>query len=258
MARTSRCSVWGKRRKSQSSRSSRPTRRATLRKQLNLDGGFRACCEKLALAMVLACAPVGGFAQASAKPSRFIVPFPPGGGNDRSPPRSAEASAAIATQVIVDNRRDAGGTIGAEAAARSPPRLHDVSRGCRDNTASIPTFARKFRTCTQGFQRSKPDCVGAPAGRRASVASAKSIKDLVALAQALPARSTTHRTAPAALSHLAVDLFDMMTGVKMTHIAYKVSRLRSPTFGGRSAGDVFGARSRCCLRGNPDGSARSR
>lgn len=57
-----------------------------------------------------------------AKALRLIVPFPPGGGNDTIARLvGAKLSQSLGQQVIVDNRPGAGGTIGAELAAKSPP-----------------------------------------------------------------------------------------------------------------------------------------
>src|SRR6476620_7947806 len=57
-----------------------------------------------------------------ARPIRYIVPFPPGGGTDAFArilsPRLGEY---LGQQVIVDNRAGAQGNIGTAAAAKSPP-----------------------------------------------------------------------------------------------------------------------------------------
>jgi tripartite-type tricarboxylate transporter receptor subunit TctC len=53
---------------------------------------------------------------------RFIVPFPPGGGVDLVIRAAAQQlSSQWGTQVIVENRAGAGGTIGTEAVSRAPP-----------------------------------------------------------------------------------------------------------------------------------------
>ena len=57
-----------------------------------------------------------------AKPIRFIAPFAPGGGTDFIGRVAAQKlSEALKQQVIVENRPGAGGTLGAEQGAKSPP-----------------------------------------------------------------------------------------------------------------------------------------
>jgi len=71
-------------------------------------------------ALLAACASTAAVAQTyPLKTIRWIVPFPPGGGNDTIARLVAQKlTASIGQQVIVDNRPGAGGTIGAEAAAK--------------------------------------------------------------------------------------------------------------------------------------------
>src|SRR3954466_6647233 len=56
------------------------------------------------------------------RPIRFIVPFPPGGGNDTMARTIGnKLAAALGQQFVVDNRPGAGGIIGAETAAHAAP-----------------------------------------------------------------------------------------------------------------------------------------
>src|SRR6266571_7123706 len=65
---------------------------------------------------------VGAFAQYPAKPIRLVVPFPAGESVDATARLVGQSwSAALGQQILVDNRGGAGGTIGSEAVARSPP-----------------------------------------------------------------------------------------------------------------------------------------
>src|SRR5258708_5858841 len=82
----------------------------------------------LAVRTLIALLPGVGFTtavQAQSYPShlvRFIVPFPPGGGVDLVIRAAAqELSSKWGTQVIVENRPGAGGTIGTDAAFRAAP-----------------------------------------------------------------------------------------------------------------------------------------
>ena len=80
----------------------------------------------IACAWGLASVPTQTSAQTAAKfpekAIRFVVPFPPGGGNDilarAIAPRLSEA---FGQSVVVDNRAGAGGNIGAEFVAKSAP-----------------------------------------------------------------------------------------------------------------------------------------
>src|SRR5918995_7404273 len=57
-----------------------------------------------------------------ARPIRFILPFPPGGGTDILGRMIAERlSAHLGQPVVAENRGGAGGNVGTEAAAKSAP-----------------------------------------------------------------------------------------------------------------------------------------
>lgn len=62
-----------------------------------------------------------------ARPVRMIVPYAPGGGSDVVGRSVAEAMApALGGTVVVENRAGAGGTIGADLVAKSPPDGHTI------------------------------------------------------------------------------------------------------------------------------------
>jgi tripartite-type tricarboxylate transporter receptor subunit TctC len=72
------------------------------------------------------------------KPVRFIVPLAAGGGTDFLARLVGEyLSRSFGQQVLVENRTGAGGTIGTEAAAKSPPDGYTVLIS-NDNMASAP------------------------------------------------------------------------------------------------------------------------
>jgi tripartite-type tricarboxylate transporter receptor subunit TctC len=72
------------------------------------------------------------------KPIRFIVPLAAGGGTDFLARLVGEyLSRSLSHQVLVENRTGAGGTIGTEAAAKSPPDGYTVLIS-NDNLASAP------------------------------------------------------------------------------------------------------------------------
>src|SRR5438132_13002641 len=57
-----------------------------------------------------------------ARPIRFIMPYPLGGTIDMSGRLVAQhAGETLGQQIVIDNRTGAGGTLGTETAAKSPP-----------------------------------------------------------------------------------------------------------------------------------------
>ena len=74
------------------------------------------------------------------RPVRFIVPFPPGGGNDYAARVVAGyMSRVIGQQVFVENKSGAGGLIGIETAAKSSPDGYTVLI-TTDALASLPAI----------------------------------------------------------------------------------------------------------------------
>src|ERR1043166_7227230 len=64
------------------------------------------------------------------RPIRFIMPYPAGGTIDMSGRIVAQQLGdALGQQVVVDNRTGAGGTLGTEIAAKSPPDGYTIVMG---------------------------------------------------------------------------------------------------------------------------------
>src|SRR4051812_19045091 len=78
---------------------------------------------KFAVELALAAFALASHAQTyPAKTVRFIIPFPPGGPTDiMGRLASQRLTEAWGVQVVADNRAGAGGNIGAELCAKSPP-----------------------------------------------------------------------------------------------------------------------------------------
>src|SRR5918997_2511092 len=87
------------------------------------------------------------FAQSyPAKPVKLIVPFPPGGNTDIVGRLIAQKlSDSIGQQVYVENRGGAGGTIGAEAAAKSPADGYTLFFATTGTLASAPSLQPGLR-----------------------------------------------------------------------------------------------------------------
>src|ERR1700693_1016799 len=121
------------------------------------------------------------------RPIRFIVPFPPGGGNDIVGRIVAQKLAdGLGQSVVVDNRGGAGGTIGTDLTAKAPPDGHTIlinNISLAVNATLIPKLP---------YDTLKDLAPVTLVGRQPNIVvvhpsvPAKSIRDLLALAKAKP------------------------------------------------------------------------
>jgi tripartite-type tricarboxylate transporter receptor subunit TctC len=158
-----------------------------------------------------------------AKPIRLIVPFPPGGGNDTIARLMGQKLApALGQQVLVDNRPGAGGTIGAELAAKSPPDGYTLflagvaSHGINPNLRKQLPYDPVRDFSGVSLIASAPLLVVVHPSLPAT-----SVKQLVALAKAKPGAINFASNGTGGSSHLAAELFMMTTGTTLVHIPYK-------------------------------------
>jgi tripartite-type tricarboxylate transporter receptor subunit TctC len=179
--------------------------------------------ESLFAAALLMVASGAAYAQTwPSKPIRWIVGFPPGGGADvLSRMLSPKISESLGQQIIIDNRGGAGGNIGAEIAAKSPPDGYTILfaySGTHSVNRSIYS--------QMPFQESD----FAPIIWTAAVPQilvvhpslpVKNVKELIALAKSKPDQLIYGSTGSGAINHLAGELFKLMTNTKMVHVPYK-------------------------------------
>lgn len=174
-------------------------------------------------ALALMCAPVPAGAQNyPSRPVRFIVPFPPGGGNDIVGRIVAQKlNDALGVPVIVDNRGGAGGTIGTDITSKAPPDGHTMLV----NNISLAVNATLYDKLPYDTLRDL-----APVsllGRQPNVivihpsVPAGSVKELLSLARSKPGQVIYGSGGVGTAGHLATELLRLMTGVDMVHVPYK-------------------------------------
>ena len=79
------------------------------------------------------------------KPIRLVVPYAPGGNIDITARTIAPGmSDALAAQIVIDNRGGAGGTIGTEVVAKSPPDGYTLLMGSTGTLATSPALYPKL------------------------------------------------------------------------------------------------------------------
>ena len=179
---------------------------------------------RLALTMMLGMATLNAHAQTyPTKPVRFIVPFPPGGPTDIMGRLAAQRlTEAWGVQVVADNRAGAGGNIGSELCAKSPPDGYTICMMTVAQSIS-PSIYPKL-----GFDPLKDF---APVTLMATLPSllmvhpslpVKNVKELVALAKAKPATLTYASTGNGTSPHMLMEMFKWMAGgINLVHVPYK-------------------------------------
>ena len=177
-------------------------------------------------AAMLAVVPVYGAENPAKYPSRairFIVPFPPGGGNDTLARMIGQQMAgSLGQQILIDNRPGAGGTLGAQVAAAAPADGYTIflagvaTHGINPNIRKkLPYDAIRDFTAVSQIASAPLLVVVHPS------LPVQSVRDLVALAKARPGAINYASNGAGGSSHLAVELFNMMTATKMLHVPYK-------------------------------------
>ncbi len=159
------------------------------------------------------------------KPIKLIVPFPAGGGTDFfARVIGNKLGETVKWVVVVDNKPGAGGNIGVDAAAKSPPDGYTLVMGQTSNLAINPTLYRKlpYKPLTDLI----PVVLVADAPLALVVASQspyKTLADLVAAAKAKPGQLTFASPGNGTVAHLASELFQTAAGIKFQHVPYKGS-----------------------------------
>jgi tripartite-type tricarboxylate transporter receptor subunit TctC len=159
------------------------------------------------------------------KPMRMIVPFPAGGGSDtvgRALGRGM--SERLGQPIVVENRVGAAGSIGADFAARAPADGYTILLGSTSELTQYPVVNPKIRY--------DPVKDFAPIGMVAIVPlvfvvhpalPASSVGEFIRLARARPGQIDFGSAGMGATTHLAVEHFILLTGVKLNHVPYKGS-----------------------------------
>ncbi len=157
------------------------------------------------------------------KPVRLIVAFPAGGGNDvLARLVTQKLSAALGQQFVVDNRTGAGGTIGAELAARAPADGYTLFLAAVATHAINPNLQKNLTY--DPLRDFDAVCLLASAALVLAVHPSlpvRSVPQLVALAKARPGAINYASSGQGSSAQLAAELFKSMTHTNLQHVPYK-------------------------------------
>ena len=157
------------------------------------------------------------------KPIRMVVPFAAGGPTDvYARAVGQELTKLLGQPVIVDNRPGAGGNLGADLVAKSPPDGYSVVLGAVGAFAVNMTLYPKMPyDVLRDF---------APVSLVAIVpmvlvvnpgVPVKTPKELVELAKSKPGKLSYGSAGNGTSIHMSAEMFKAMTGIDMAHVPYK-------------------------------------
>lgn len=180
-----------------------------------------------ALLAVASCAAAPALAQpfpVKGKPIRIIVPYAPGGVADLlSRIIGQRLGPMYGAQIVIDNRPGAGGHVGGELAAKSPPDGHTIMLGTTTHNAAYAMYSKLAYSPPKDL---KPIVLLAESQGVLLVhptVPVKTLKEFLALARARPGDLNYASAGPGSATHLMAELLKMVGNIQLTHIAYKGS-----------------------------------
>ena len=157
------------------------------------------------------------------KPIRFIIPYPPGGGSDtifrQFVPHLAER---LGQPIVVDNRGGAGGSMGMEAAARAKPDGYTIVAALTAQLAVNPALYKNLPY--DPVKDFAPITLFADGPYLLVVHPSlpvKSVKEFIDYVRKNPGKISYASAGNGSGAHLAGELLNSMTGIKMVHVPYK-------------------------------------
>ncbi|MGH8704971.1 MAG: tripartite tricarboxylate transporter substrate binding protein [Burkholderiales bacterium] len=175
----------------------------------------------LAIAALLAATCVAYAQDWPAKPVRFIVPYPPGGGTDViARIMQNRLSEGLRQTIVIENRGGAGGAVGTEAAAKSAPDGYTFLFTLSSHTINPLLYKlnydveRDFAAVT--LIVSVPQLIAANPG-----SPLRNMHDIIAVAKAYPGRLHFASVGNGTPSHIAGELLKLKTGTDIVHVPYR-------------------------------------
>ena len=173
------------------------------------------------------------------KPIRLVVTFPPGGAPDILA-RLFSEKAQFGQAVVIDNKPGAGGNIGADSVAKSPPDGHHLVMGTVGTHAINGSLYSKMPyDMVRDFT---PVAHVASAPNLLVVTNSlpvKNVAEFIAYLKANPDSVSFGSPGIGSSVHISGELFKSMTGTKMTHVPYKGRQFAIPDLVGGQIQAMF-------------------
>src|SRR3954469_13490009 len=157
------------------------------------------------------------------RPITLVVPYAAGGGNDVMARIVGEKmSRTLGQQVVIENRAGAGGSTATRQVARSAPDGYTLVIGADATRALNPTLYQNV-----GYDPRKDFAPVGLIGTSALVIlvnpalPARNVRELIDLAKKEPGKLNYASAGVGSGIHLGTVLFELMAGVKLTHVPYR-------------------------------------
>ena len=157
-----------------------------------------------------------------AKPIRFVVPYPAGGGTDIVARLLAvKLTASMGQPVVVDNKPGASTIIGTDMLAKAPADGYTIGM-VTDSHAINTTFFPKLPYDSVKDFEPVSQLVFVPLVLVANPSlNVKTVSELIAAAKAKPGRINYASIGNGSPHQIAMEYLKSMAGISMTHIPYK-------------------------------------
>ena len=156
------------------------------------------------------------------KSIRMVVPFPAGGGSDIVARVLAQRlTSTLGQTMVADNRAGASGNIAAEIVAKAPADGYTLLFANSSLSISPAAYAKLSFDPVKDF---------APISMVSSYPfvlvshpslPVKNVRELITMAKAKPELLTYSTAGAGTMSHFAMELMQLLSGVKLTHLPYK-------------------------------------
>lgn len=179
-------------------------------------------CLRVAVIVLSACVAAAAAAQQyPTRPVKIVVPFAPGGSNDiLGRVIAAQLTEKLGQTVFVDNRPGAGGSVGADAVAKSPPDgytllLISASFAMNAAIAKLP-FDPSSAFAAVTILGTGPSVLAVPTSLPV-----QSVRELIALAKEKPGKLNAGSAGIGSYQHLVTELFKQMTATDFILVQYR-------------------------------------
>jgi tripartite-type tricarboxylate transporter receptor subunit TctC len=195
---------------------------------------------RLLLAFLLALPIAAAHAQYPNRPVKLVIPFPPGGATDILGRILGQSLGERLKQpVVIENKPGAGGTIGSDIVAKSPPDGYTLLLATSSTHSVGPALQKLPYDAVKDFApithvANIPNVLVVSPGLGVS-----SLNELVALAKAKPDQLNYASSGIGTITHLNAEFLKLLTGMKVQHVPYKGTQLSIPDLANGNVAMLF-------------------